>query len=121
MGVPRPGTVGGLIEAQAAARPGATYFVAAEGPARLTFGELRDCCRSVAAFIARQGVEPGAHVSIVMPNGVATLRILLGLFDVCQWDVEGQCGDPVGCRRQQRDSARCDQTNRCGAAIAAAD
>lgn len=71
-------TVAGLIEAQAAARPGATYFVAAETGRTLTFGELLDSSHGIAAFLADRGLAPGAHVSVVMPNGLATLRILLG-------------------------------------------
>ena len=81
------GTVTALVEAQAAARPGATYFIAAETGRSLTFGELRASCRRVAAFLARHGLQPGAHVSLVMPNGLATLRILLGAMYGQGWSV----------------------------------
>ena len=41
----------------------------------LTYGELRESCRRVAAYLARHGLQPGTHVSLVMPNGLATLRM----------------------------------------------
>ncbi|HET9651226.1 MAG TPA: AMP-binding protein [Usitatibacter sp.] len=83
------GTVAALIEAQAAARPRATYFIAGESGRTLTFLQLRDGSRRIAGLIARHGVAPGAHVSLVMPNGIATLRILLGAM------AAGYCVNPV--------------------------
>ena len=71
-------TVAGLVEAQAVARPDAPYFIASETGRTLTFGELRESCAGVRNLLAARGFEPGAHISLVMPNGLATLRILLG-------------------------------------------
>jgi len=82
-------TVRALIEAQASARPDATYFIAAETARTLTFRELREGNRRIAGLLARHGVKPGAHVSVVMPNGIATLRILLGAM------ASGYCVNPV--------------------------
>ncbi len=73
-----PATVGELVEAQARDRPAANYLTAAETRLALSFGELAEDCRRVAAFLSREGVAPGAHVSLVMPNGLATVRLLLG-------------------------------------------
>jgi acyl-CoA synthetase (AMP-forming)/AMP-acid ligase II len=89
MPAPRPGTVAALVESQAARQPGATYFIAAESGRTLAFGELADSCRRVGALVARHAGKPGAHVSIVMPNGIATLRILLGAM------AGGYCVNPV--------------------------
>jgi len=89
MGEVTPDTVAGLVDTQAAARPDATYFIAAETGATLTFQELRESCRRIAALLAARGLEPGAHVSLVMPNGIATLRILLGAM------YGGYCVNPV--------------------------
>jgi len=83
------GTVRALVDSQAELRPDATYFIASETGRSLTFGELRSSCRRVAAFLARHGLQPGAHVSLVMPNGLATLRILLGAM------YGGYCVNPV--------------------------
>jgi sulfoacetate-CoA ligase len=82
-------TVASLIESQAATRPDATYCIATETGRTLTFGGLRDSCDRIGAFLAAQGLEPGAHVSLVMPNGLATLRILLGAM------ANGYCVNPV--------------------------
>jgi long-chain acyl-CoA synthetase len=71
-------TVSSLVAAQAGARPDATYFIASETGRTLTYGELAQSCGGVVAYLASRGHEPGAHVSLVMPNGIATLRILLG-------------------------------------------
>jgi sulfoacetate-CoA ligase len=84
-----PSTVAGLVDAQAAARPDATYFIAAETGATLTFAQLRDSCERISALLAARGLAPGAHVSLVMPNGIATLRILLGAM------YGGYCVNPV--------------------------
>lgn len=83
------GTVRELIDRQAAARPASTYFIATETGRALAFGELRDSCRRVAAWLGRRGLAPGAHVSLVMPNGLATIRILLGAM------YGGYCVNPV--------------------------
>jgi acyl-CoA synthetase (AMP-forming)/AMP-acid ligase II len=84
-----PSTVPGLVDAQAAARPDASYFVATETGATVTFAQLRDSCRRIAALLAARGLAPGAHISLVMPNGIATLRILLGAM------YGGYCVNPV--------------------------
>jgi acyl-CoA synthetase (AMP-forming)/AMP-acid ligase II len=82
-------TVRELVDAQAAARPDATYFVAADTGHTLAFGAVRDGSRRIAGVLARRGLAPGAHVSLVMPNGIATLRILLGAM------ASGFCVNPV--------------------------
>ena len=82
-------TVRSLVEAQAEARPEATYFIAAETGRTLTFREVREGSRRIAGLLARHGLVPGAHVSLVMPNGIATLRILLGAMSA------GYCVNPV--------------------------
>jgi acyl-CoA synthetase (AMP-forming)/AMP-acid ligase II len=78
-----------LIEAQAAARPDSIYFVAAEGGRNLTFGELHEGNRRIAGLLARHGAKPRTQVSLVMPNGIATLRLLLGAM------ASGYCVNPV--------------------------
>ncbi|MCM2328098.1 MAG: AMP-binding protein [Lysobacter sp.] len=82
-------TVGDLIAAQAAERPGANYFTSAETGRTLSFGELDAAARRVAALLAREGFGPGTHVSVVMPNGLATVRLLLGAM------AGGCCVNPV--------------------------
>ena len=82
-------TVHGLIEAQAAGQPDSTYAVATDSPQSLTFGALADDCRKVAAWLRAQGSKPGEVVSLVMPNGLQTMRVLLGAMH------GGWCVNPV--------------------------
>ncbi len=89
MNAPPIETVHALIEAQAAARPQATYAVAVDSPQTLTFGALAQDCRKVAAWLRAQGSKPSDVVSVVMPNGLQTLRVLLGAMH------GGWCVNPV--------------------------
>ncbi|VTU33680.1 AMP-binding protein [Variovorax sp. PBL-E5] len=84
-----PATVHELIERQAAARPQATYAVATQDDRQLGYGELVRGCRSVAALLRSRGAQPGDTVSVVMPNGLQTLRVLLGAMH------GGLCVNPV--------------------------
>ncbi|MGL6111063.1 MAG: AMP-binding protein [Rubrivivax sp.] len=71
-------TVGELIREQAATRPDAVYALSTESDACITFGELQASCRRIGALLRQHGLGPGDTVSLVMPNGLQTLRILLG-------------------------------------------
>ena len=71
-------TVRALIEQQARERPDAVYALAAEGDATVRFGELERDCHAVAALLRSHGLQRGDTVSLVMPNGLQTLRLLLG-------------------------------------------
>ena len=88
-GASAPATIAELVESQALARPGATYLIATDTGASLSFGELGRACRRVAAMLAREGLPEGAHVCVVMPNGLATVRLLLGAM------AGGYCVNPV--------------------------
>ncbi len=73
-----PKTVRSLIERQAAQRPDAIYALSTQGSHSLSFGQLAQDCRAVAAWLRAQGSTPGDVVSVVLPNGLQTLRLLLG-------------------------------------------
>ena len=73
-------TVRALIERAAAERPDAVYAIATEREASLAYGGLLASCRRIAALLDAHGAAPGDTVSIVMPNGLATLR-WFGLTD----------------------------------------
>jgi long-chain acyl-CoA synthetase len=85
----KPATVTALIDSQAAQRPDSPYLFATETGLSLTYGQLLDSSRRIAAYLEAQGLGPGSHVSLVMPNGLATLRILLGAM------YAGHCVNPV--------------------------
>ncbi|MEO6743531.1 MAG: AMP-binding protein [Caldimonas sp.] len=87
--VGRPGTVRALIDGQAAQRPDAVYAAATDSDERLTFAELARACRAVGALLRRHAIGPGDTVSLVLPNGLQTVRLLLGAMHA------GCCVNPV--------------------------
>ena len=92
-------TVQALIDAQAQARPDTVYALAADSGAALSFGQLARDARSVAAWLRAHGSVPGDIVSLVMPNGLQTLRILLGAM------AGGWCVNPVNLLAQREQMA----------------
>jgi acyl-CoA synthetase (AMP-forming)/AMP-acid ligase II len=82
-------TVRELIARAVARRPEAVYAMAADGSATLRYRALLAGCRQVARGLDAHGVKRGAVVSLVMPNGLATLQLLLGVL----W--AGRCVNPV--------------------------
>ncbi len=84
-----PTTVHALIARQAAARPHAVYATSTDGTQSISFGQLAEDCRAVDAWLRQQGSTPGDVVSVILPNGLQTLRILLGAM------AGGWCVNPV--------------------------
>jgi len=82
-------TVRQLIDARAVSDPHATFFVAPHTGRSLTFNELHDSCIAVSALLAARGLQPGDHVSLVLSNGIQTIRLLLGAM------YGGYCVHPV--------------------------
>lgn len=78
-----------LIDRQAAERPDAWYALATESDARLSHGDVARGGERIAAWLSAQGAPPGSTVSLVMPNGLGTLRLLLGAM------AHGRCVNPV--------------------------
>ena len=78
-----------MIERQAAQRPRALYALATEGDATIDFGALEASVARTAAWLSQHGVAPGGTVSLVMPNGLLTLRLLLAAM------ASGRCVNPV--------------------------
>ena len=68
----------GLVEARASQTPDAIYAVGLVDGATLRFDDLASSCRRIARLTADLGLQPGDTVSLVMPNGLQTLRVLLG-------------------------------------------
>jgi acyl-CoA synthetase (AMP-forming)/AMP-acid ligase II len=82
-------TVRALIAQQARTQPQALYAVATETADRIDYAGLEQQCQRVATLLAAQGTQPGDTVSLVMPNGLNTLRLLLGAL------YGGWCVNPV--------------------------
>lgn len=86
---PTPRTVHALVESQARQCPDAVYAIDAQGQQQLTFSALAQACRRVNALLRAHGLQPGDTVSLVMPNGLMTLQLLLGAMH------GGWCVNPV--------------------------
>ena len=82
-------TVRSLVQAGAASQPQAVYALATESDDALTYAQLADSCRDVGRLLRAHGVPAGGTVSLVMPNGLMTLRLLLGAMH------GGWCVNPV--------------------------
>lgn len=83
-------TVKALIDLQASVRPQDLYALATEDPAqRISYADLHASCQRTAAWLLAQGVAAGDTVSLIMPNGLQTLRLLLGSM------YAGRCVNPV--------------------------
>ena len=82
-------TVRELVEHNARERPDTVYAVDGDGLHPITFATLARSCRQVAGLLQARGARPGETVSLVMPNGLMTLRLLLGAM------AGGWCVNPV--------------------------
>lgn len=82
-------TVRALIAQQARAQPQALYALATENADRIDYAGLEQQSQRVATLLMAQGTQPGDTVSLVMPNGLNTLRLLLGALH------GGWCVNPV--------------------------
>lgn len=82
-------TVRALIERAAQAHPHAVYALATEHDAEIDFLSLLASCKRMASLLDAHQVGPGETVSLIMPNGLATLRVLLGAM----W--AGRCVNPI--------------------------
>ncbi len=71
-------TVADLIDAQAAARPDAVYALSTETGATIDFATLATDGARVGSWLRALGSRPGEVVAFVMPNGLQTLRLLVG-------------------------------------------
>ncbi|HKO66811.1 MAG TPA: AMP-binding protein [Burkholderiaceae bacterium] len=82
-------TVRQLVDARATSDPQETFFIAPHTGRSLTFGELRNSCGAICAMLQARGLKPGEHVSLVLGNGIQTIRLLLGAM------YGGYCVHPV--------------------------
>ena len=86
---PSPMTVHQWVSAQAAQRGEATYLIDAERGTTLSYADLARSCQRVCAWLTQVGSKPGETVSVIMPNGVGTVQLLLGAL------YGGWCVNPV--------------------------
>lgn len=71
-------TIRHYIDLQAAARPDAVYLVAPEPQLALTFAGLQAASRRLTHYLVGRGLERGAKIALLMPNGYQTCRLFVG-------------------------------------------
>ena len=108
-------TVHALIERAAQQQPQALYARAADSGATLSYAQLQRNCLRIGAWLRSLGLEPGDTVSLVMPNGLATLQWLLGAMHA------GFCGNPVNLLSQPEQLRYVLQHSDCKLVLASAD
>ena len=84
-----PACVRDLVERQAQRSPQALYALSADATQSLRFGALAQACTQVEALLRAHGLQVGDTVSLVMPNGLMTLQLLIGAM------AGGFCVNPV--------------------------
>jgi acyl-CoA synthetase (AMP-forming)/AMP-acid ligase II len=82
-------TICQLINKQAQLKPNNIYAFEETSRQALTYEALLSSCAAVTQVIQKHGLQTGDTISVVMPNGMNTLRILLGAM----WG--GYCVNPV--------------------------
>ncbi len=88
-------TLSALIAAQARHQPDKDYALGCQSGQSISFGDLARDCQRVVHWLQTLGSQPGDVVSVVMPNGLLTLRLLLGAM------AGGWCVNPVNLLSQQ--------------------
>ena len=71
-------SVRGLIDARAALHPDAPFLIEPDSGAVITYAQTRQHAASLAARLAREGLQPGESVAYAMYNGPGTALALLG-------------------------------------------
>ena len=112
---PVPTTVHALIERGAQQHPQALFALAAESGGTLSYAQLQHNCLCVGAWLRSQGLVPGDTVALVMPNGLATLQLLLGAMH------GGFCVNPVNLLSQPEQMRYVLQHSDCKLVLASAD
>ena len=72
-------SVRGVLEYQARGQATTDFVIAPETGRRLSFGDLLRSSRALAAFLAAQGIAAGAHVGLLLPNGLQAVRLFVGV------------------------------------------
>ncbi len=108
-------TVHALIERAARQQPLALYALSTESDATLSYAQLRHNCQRVGTWLRSLGLVAGDTVSLVMPNGLGTLQLLLGALH------GGFCVNPVNLLSQPEQMRDVLQHSDCKLVLASAE
>jgi long-chain acyl-CoA synthetase len=73
-------TIRDYVDKRAAETPDATFLIAPETGAVMTYGELRRASVELAHFLAARGVRKGDKVALMLHNSYQTARLLIGVM-----------------------------------------
>jgi long-chain acyl-CoA synthetase len=76
----KPTTIAELVAQQSAGRGEALFALDAESGSSLTYSGLQIFADQLAITMQNAGVPVGAHIALLMPNGVGTMALLVGLM-----------------------------------------
>ena len=75
--VPRFSNLAQTLDYWAQRQPEAALLLAPETSAQLSYGELAGFTDALARYFDAQGIKPGSHVALYMPNGLGCLALFL--------------------------------------------
>lgn len=108
-------TIRALIEKQALDTPRSAYALMPDDGPCIRYAQLADDCRAVAAWLRAAGSRPGDVISVIMPNGLQTLRVLLGAMH------GGWCVNPVNLLSQPEQMRYVLQHSDCRVVVVSAE
>jgi long-chain acyl-CoA synthetase len=73
-------TIRDYVDRRAAETPDATYLIAPETGAVMTYAELARASRELAEFLAARGLRKGDKVALMLHNSYQTARLLIGVM-----------------------------------------
>jgi acyl-CoA synthetase (AMP-forming)/AMP-acid ligase II len=73
-------TIRHYVDLRAAGQPDATWLIAPETGAVLTYGGLARASQELARYLAAQGLRKGDKVALMLHNGYQTARLLIGVM-----------------------------------------
>ena len=73
-------TIRSCVDRRAAEQPEATYLIAPETGAVMTYRALQHASRALARFLDERGLGKGDKVALMLANGYQTARLLIGVM-----------------------------------------
>src|SRR3954468_21471005 len=73
-------TIRDYVDLRAGETPDATFLIAPETGAVMTYGELKRASIELAAFLASRGVAKGEKGALMLHNSYQTARLLIGIM-----------------------------------------
>src|SRR5687768_5276400 len=72
-------TIREYVDKRAAETPEATYLIAPETGAAMTYAELKRASVELGGFLASRGLRKGDKVALMLHNSYQTARLLIGV------------------------------------------